>query len=91
MLRKGILAGIGISVFTLVYSIFRYPAILGSPAATRFLPLFLAGVVWYGLAAIRWTRVTNSEDFVVLHYGARWGVAIGLAWIVEVFAGNVGG
>jgi hypothetical protein len=89
MLRKGILAGAGICVVIVAYSVLRYPGILASPAAPRFLPLFLIAVIWYGLAAVRWTHVTNSEDFVVLHYGARWGVVIGLAWIVEVFAGNV--
>lgn len=88
-LRKGILAGAGICVVTVAYSILRYPGILGSPAAPKFLPLFLIAVLWYGFAAVRWTQVTNSEDFVVLHYGVRWGVVIGLAWIVETFAGNV--
>ena len=89
IVRKGILAGVGICVVTVAYSLFRYPGIAASPAAPKFLPLFLAGVLWYSVAAVRWTRVTNSEDFVVLHYGARWGVVIGVAWIVEVFVGNV--
>ena len=74
---------------TVAYSIVRYPGIVTAPAALKFLPLFLVAVLWYGVAAIRWTRVTNGEDVVVLHYGVRWGMVIGLTWIVEVFAGNV--
>jgi hypothetical protein len=54
-----------------------------------FLSLFLAGVLWYGFAAVRWTRVTTPEDFAVLRHGAVWGGLIGLAWSVEVVGGNV--
>jgi hypothetical protein len=71
------------------YSIHRYPTIVSSPATPTFLSLFLAGVLWYGFAAVRWTRVTTREDFAVLRHGARWGVLIGLAWTVEVLGGNV--
>jgi len=62
---------------------------VASPGAPIFLSVFLAGVLWYGFAAVRWTRVTTREDSVVLRHGARWGVAIGLAWTVEVVGGNV--
>lgn len=88
-LRRSILAGICLCVITMAYSIHRYPGIVTAPAAPKFLPLFLAGVLWYGLAAVRWTRATTPEDLVVLHYGARWGVVIGLVWIVEVVAGDL--
>lgn len=88
-LRRGVLAGVCICVLTVAYSILRYPGIVALPAAPKFLPLFLAGVVWYGLAAVRWTQPTTREDFVVLHYGARWGIVIGLAWTVEAVAGDV--
>lgn len=81
--------GAGVCVATVAYSVWRYPEVLGSPAAPKFVPLFLIAILWYGFAAVRWTHVTNSEDFVVLHYGARWGLVIGLAWIVETFAGDV--
>ena len=87
-LRTGILGGVCICLLTVAYSIYRYPAIV-SPAAPIFLSLFLAGVLWYAFAAVRWTRVTTREDFTVLRRGARWGVLIGLAWIVEVVGGNV--
>jgi hypothetical protein len=88
-LRTGILGGICCCVLTVAYSIHRYPEIVAPPATAIFSSLFLAGVLWYGFAALRWTRVTTPEDFVVLGYGARWGVVIGLVWIVEVVGGNV--
>lgn len=88
-LRRGILAGVCLCVVTIVTSIYRYPGIVASPAASKFLPLFLAGALWYCLAAFRLTRAETRDDFVVLHYGARWGVVIGLVWIVEVVGGNV--
>lgn len=89
MLRTGILTGVCICVLTVTYSIHRYPGIVASPGTPILLSLFLAGVLWYGFAAVRWTRVTTCEDFLVLRHGARWGVAIGLAWTVEVVGGNV--
>jgi hypothetical protein len=67
----------------------RASAIVSSRATPIFLSLFLAGVLWYGFAAVRWTRVTTREDFAVLRHGGRWGVLIGLAWTVEVVGGNV--
>jgi hypothetical protein len=76
-------------VATVAYSVARYPGILGSSAAPKFLPLFSIAIFWYGFAALRWTHVAKSEDFVVLNYGARWGLVIGLAWIVEAVAGDV--
>jgi hypothetical protein len=89
ILRAGILGGVCICLLTVAYSIHRYPTIVASPATPTFLSLFLAGVLWYGFAAVRWTRVTTREDFAVLRHGARWGVLIGLAWTVEVVGGNV--
>ena len=89
ILRMGILGGVCICLLTVAYSIHRYPTIVSSPATPIFLSLFLAGVLWYGFAAVRWTRVTTREDFAVLRHGARWGVLIGLAWTVEVVGGNV--
>jgi hypothetical protein len=88
-LRKGILAGAAVCVATVAYSVVRYPGVLGSAAAPKFLPLFLIAIIWYVFAALRWTHVAKDEDFVVLNYGARWGLVIGLAWIVEAFAGDV--
>ena len=87
--RKSILAGVGVCVLTVAYSLHRYPGIIASPAAPKFLPLFLAGVLWYSLAAIRWTAPATRDDFVVLHYATRWGIAIGLAWAVEVIGGDI--
>ena len=87
-LRKGVLAGAGVCVAIVAYSILRYPGILGSSAAPKFLPLFSIAILWYGFAGLRWTNVSNSEDFVVLHYGARWGLVIGVVWIMEAFAGD---
>jgi hypothetical protein len=89
ILRTGILGGVCICLLTVAYSIHRYPTIVSSPATPIFLSLFLASVLWYGFAAVRWTRVTTREDFAVLRHGARWGVLIGLAWTVEVLGGNV--
>ena len=89
VLRTGILGGVCICLLTVAYSINRYPAVVSSPATPKFLLLFLAGVLWYGFAAVRWTRVTTREDFAVLRHGARWGVLIGLAWTIEVVGGNV--
>lgn len=89
ILRTGILVGVCISLLTVAYSIYRYPSIASSPATPIFLALFLVGVLWYGFAAVRWTHVTTREDFMVLRHGARWGLAIGLAWTVEVAGGNV--
>jgi hypothetical protein len=51
--------------------------------------VFVGGLLWYGYAAVRWTRGTSEEDLMVLRRGARWGVAIGLAWTVEVAGGNL--
>jgi len=89
LLRTGILGGVGVCLLTVAYSIHRYPAIVSSPRTPTFLSLFLAGVLWYAFAAIRWTRVTTREDSAVLRHGGRWGVLIGLAWTVEVAGGNV--
>lgn len=88
-LRTGILGGLCCCVLAVAYSIHRYPEIVAPPSAAIFSSLFLAGLLWYGFAALRWTRVTTPADFMVLSYGARWGVVIGLVWIVEVVGGNV--
>ncbi len=88
-LRTGIFGGVCICLIAVAYSIHRYPGIVSSPATPAFLSLFLAAVLWYGFAAVRWARVTAREDFAVLRHGARWGVAIGLAWTVEAVGGNV--
>jgi len=89
LLRTGILGGVCGCLLTVAVSIHRYPALVLPPATPIFLSLFLAGVLWYGCAAVRWTRVATPEDFAVLRHGARWGVLIGLAWTVEVVGGNV--
>jgi len=89
ILRRGILGGVCTCLFTVAYSIHRHPGIVSSPATPIFLSLFLAGVLWYGFAAVRWTHVATRDDFVILRHGAMWGVGIGLAWTVEVVGGNV--
>jgi hypothetical protein len=89
VLRTAILGGVCICLVAVAYSIHRYPTIVSSPATPVFLSVFLAGVLWYGFAAVRWTRVTTREDFVVLRHGATWGILIGLAWTVEILGGNV--
>jgi hypothetical protein len=89
MLRNTILVGVCTCVAAVAYSIARYPLIIASPGTPIFLSLFLAGVVWYAFAALRWTRVATSEDLLVLHRGMRWGVLIGLVWTVEVVSGNL--
>lgn len=88
-LRTGILAGVCVSVIAIACSIGRYPPIIAAPRAPLFLSVFLAGVVWYVFAAVRWTRITTHEDFLVLHRGSCWGVVIGLVWTVEVAGGNL--
>ena len=89
ILRTGILGGVCICLLTVAYSIHRYPGIVSSPATPIFVSLFLAGLLWYGFAAARWTHTSTHEDFVVLRHGARWGIVIGLTWTVEVVGGNV--
>jgi hypothetical protein len=89
MLRSGVLAGICLSLLGVAYSIYRYPRILWPPEAPVFIGVFLVGVLCYGYAAIRWTQATTCDEFMVLRYGARWGVVIGLAWTVEVIGGNL--
>jgi hypothetical protein len=90
-LRTGILSGVCCCILMVGYSIHRYPKMVAQPTRTVaiFLSLFLVGVLWYGFAAVRWTRVTTPEDSLVLGYSARWGIAIGLVWTVEVVGGNV--
>jgi hypothetical protein len=88
-LRMAILGGVCICLLTVAYSIHRYPGIVSSPATPIFLSLFLAGLLWYGFAAVRWTHTSTHEDFVILRHGARWGIVIGLAWTVEVVGGKV--
>ena len=88
-LRAGILVGVCVCIVTVVYSLCWYPGILSFPGTPGFLAVFLAGVTFYAYAGVRWTRITTRDDLLVLRRGAQWGVAIGLAWTVEVIGGNL--
>jgi len=74
---------------TIAFSIYRYPGIVAAPVASKFLPLFFTCMFWYVWLALRLGRAATRDDFVVLHHGARWGVVIALAWIVEVVGGSL--
>jgi hypothetical protein len=73
LLRNGILAGLGFCVLMVAYSIHRYPEIVASPGTLGLLFVFLAGILWLGIAAVRCTSIETREDFVVLSQGLRWG------------------
>jgi hypothetical protein len=88
-LRAAILSGACICVFAVAFSICLHPAIIALKGTPTFLSVFLAGVLCYVFAAVRWTRIVAQDDFLVLRSGARWGVMIGLAWAAEVVAGNL--
>jgi hypothetical protein len=88
-LRTGILAGVSLSVLVMACSIYRYPSIMLGAGSWGIGVLFLMGLLWYSVAAIRWTRPKTDDDLMVLSRGAKWGIVIGLAWTVEVLGGNV--
>jgi hypothetical protein len=78
-LRNGILAGLVLSVLTIV---FTFGTILLS---FRRLLIYLGIVLlWYGYVAIRRTQPRTAEDALVLQRGLKWGVAIACS-----FAGMV--
>ena len=87
-LRNWMLVGLGLCVFTILITLFRYPrvSLLDYP---RYLALLTAALLWYGYAAIRRTSIKAPEDSLVLHYGALFGVAIGCAWTIEVVFANL--
>jgi hypothetical protein len=37
-------------------------------------------IAWNAYAAMRWTNPKTSEDSAILHFGVKWGFAIGSAW-----------
>src|SRR5438552_3559832 len=82
-LRNYILAGLGLCLFTLAFSVFHYPffakALLNAPA---FLALMIVVVAWNAYVAICRTQVKTSDDSMVLRDGVKWGLAIGCAWAV---------
>ena len=88
-LRACIVVAAGISLMLFVWGIIRYPTVIASSGAPLLVSLFVAGIAGYVYAALRCSRIDSSEDALVLSSGLKWGVAIGLAWAIEVAGGNV--
>src|SRR5262245_43228869 len=89
--RNYILAGLGLCILTLLFSAFR------SPDFARFhlrpsipLTLMVFVVASNAYAAIYWTEPRSTDDWMVLHYGVKWGLAIGCEWAIAATVSLIG-
>jgi uncharacterized protein (TIGR03435 family) len=84
--RNWVLAGVALSVLTVVVSILRYPGILAG-AQVVFVALFL---LFFAYAAVFHTRPRTPEESIVLRLGSRYGLAIGALTMCGILALNFG-
>jgi len=82
-LRNWLLAGLTLASLMLVFSVLIFPNPNPSsvPFETRIFVGAIVAFLFYAYAAIWRTRAGTPEDELVLRLGAKWGIAIGLAWI----------
>jgi hypothetical protein len=74
-----------------MFSLVRYPAILPPLArAIPYLTLFALTIAAYVVIILRWARPATPGGMLALSWGVRWGLVIGLLWMIEVLAGNLG-
>jgi uncharacterized protein (TIGR03435 family) len=84
--RNWLLAGVALSVLTIVVSILRYPGIL-TGAQVAFVALVL---LFFAYAAVFHTRPRTPEEAIVLRHGSRYGLAIGALTMGGILALNFG-
>jgi hypothetical protein len=86
-LGNWILAGLMLCVLTTAFSAVRYRELL-APLA-KHVGLMCGGLFIYACAAVLGTRPRNERDVFVLRLGVRWGVSIGVLWIVAYLFTNL--
>jgi hypothetical protein len=88
-LRNWLLVSLTFCVVTTTFTFLMYPAFLNEgtvSAVARLVAIFL----FYGYAATCHTRPKTPEDGVILDLGTRYGIAIGMLWIVGHFGIRLG-
>jgi hypothetical protein len=88
--RYGLLGGLLLGATLIAYTLDRYPATLRDSEAPLYLGILALLFVGYGAAALLGTRPTTLAAASALRLGARFGLALGGLWLIEVVAGNFG-
>lgn len=86
-LGNWIVAGLLLCVFITAFSAIRYPELI-TPLA-KHIGLMCAGILIYACAALLGTRPRSKRHALVLRLGTRWGIAIGVLWIVLYVSVNL--
>jgi hypothetical protein len=89
-LRRALLIGaIGI-LFTVLYSLARFPAINDHRPGTIFFGVMVSGLaLFYAFTALWWTRTNTPTQAIARQVGTVFGLVCGGLWIVEQSAGNL--
>lgn len=88
--RSGMLAGISIYIAAVIIDLVRFPGILtdAGDAWPLYVALIAATAGLYIAFACHDTRRMPPVTALVVPMGVRWGLAVGVLWMIEVFAGN---
>jgi hypothetical protein len=85
------LGGLVLCVASIVLSIMRYPALLNDVGRQNGIVISCIGFLFYGYAAVRWTRPMIADRALALRLGARWGVAMGALFTISSYGANLVG
>src|SRR5262245_46881302 len=87
-IRYGLLGGVLFMTALVVYGLIRYPsAFTISPVeSVIYLALFVGSAVGYSWFALRHTQGASG---LALYWGGWLGLALGLCWLIELWAGDL--
>lgn len=90
-IRLGLLVGIVGVIGYVGYGVIRYPAMLTMYPSESVLYLVIVGclLVGYGWMALHRTHTQSASETSALRQGIWWGLAVGILWIIEIWAGNL--
>ncbi len=90
-IRYGVLGGVIWVIALIVYGVIRYPSAFAlSPVeSVVYLALFVGLIGGYSWLALRRTQATSPTIDIALRWGGWLGLALGLCWLVELWAGNL--
>ena len=91
VIRYGILGGVSLAIALVIYAIVEYPSALTlSPVESIvFLALCVGLLSGYSWLAWRRTQPASHISAVALSWGGWLGLALGLCWLIELWAGNL--
>jgi hypothetical protein len=89
--RNGTLGGLALCVASIVFSILQYPGLLSDVGRQNGIVISCIGFLFYGYAALRWTRPMIADRALALHLGTRWGIARAALLTFSLYGSNLVG